>query len=333
MRRSRRAFLAAAFLLGIFVSASMASAQTSDAKPLKKVALLLDWYPQAEQGGYFYALINGLYKKAGLDVDLIPFAPNVAGEGQVAVGKVQFMWNTSNQIMTARARGLPIVAVMSAMQHDPKGILIHDESPVHTFEDLDGHAVAVAPGSAWFTYIIKKYHLTHVQERPLVMNNALFLHDTNYFQECFVTAEPYAIEKSGQKVRTLLIQDSGFDPYRVVATSESYLANNKETVKAFVDASIAGWKGYLNDPAATDAEIIRRNPEMSQGQLDYSVKKMKEDHFIDGDAAKGEAIGQINMTRVAQQYEILRSLGVIPSFDYAKAFDNEFCAPGAKASP
>jgi NitT/TauT family transport system substrate-binding protein len=325
---SRYGWVFAACLLGMAASSATLPAQQTGEAPLKKVSLLLDWYPQAEQGGFFYALINGLYKKAGLEVDFVPIAPNVQGEGQVALGRVEFMWNTTNQLMAARAHGLPVVAVMAAMEHDPKGLMIHAESPVHSFADLDGHSMAVTPGAAWFTYIVNKYHLTHIRETRLIMNNAFFLHDPNYIQECFVTSEPYFVEKQGQKVRSLLIKDTGFDPYRAVATSDAFLAGNKDVVKAFVTASIAGWKGYLNDPTATDAEIKRRNPEMTQGQMDYSLQKMKQDHFIDGDASKGEAVGQLDPQRFSQQYEILRSLNILPAnFDYLKSFDNEFCSP------
>ena len=260
--------------------------------------------------------------------------PNVAAEGLVALNKVQFMWNTTNQLMNARARGLPVVAVMAAMEHDPKGLLLHAESPVHSFSDLEGQTVAVAPGSAWFKYILNKYSLAHVRETRLVMNGALFLHDPNYVQECFVTSEPYYFEKAGAKVRTLLVADSGFDPYRAVATSDSFLANNKSVVKAFVAATIAGWEGYLADPAATDAEIKRLNPQMTQGQIDYSRKQLIEGHFIVGDASKGEAIGEIDPTRIAQQCQILKDLGVLPKdFDATKSYDNEFCAPAPRTSP
>ena len=324
---------AACLLVLVAGSTPLPAQQAADA-PLKKVSLLLDWYPQAEQGGYYYALVNGLYKKAGLDVDIIPISPNVVGSAQLAVGRVQFGLSTSGDVLTARARGLPLVAVMAAMQHDPKGVIVHDESSIHSFADLDGHALAVAPGSAWFKYIVQKYHLSHIQENRLTLNNAYFLHDPNYSQECYVTAEPYFIEKSGEKVRTLLVKDTGFDDYRVVATSDSFLANNKDVVKAFVTATIAGWQGYFKDPAATDAEIKKRNPEMTQGQMDYTFKVLMDDHFIDGDASRGEAIGQINMARVKDQYQILRSLNVLPDdFDYTKAFDTDFCAPETATRP
>ena len=319
----------------LFAASSWLSAQPAASPPLKKVSFLLDWYPQAEQGGLYYALVNGLYKQAGLDVTIIPISADATpGVGRLVFGQIQFMLASSTDVMISRARGVPIISVMAAMQHDPKGILVHAESPVKSFADLDGHELAVGPGSAWYQYVVKKYHLTHIRESRLSLNNAYFAHSPDYMQESYVTAEPYFLEKAGIKVRTLLVQDTGFDNYRTIATSDSFLANNKDVVKAFVEATIAGWKGFLNDPAATEVEIKKRNPEMSQGQMDYTVDVLRRDHFIDGDASKGEAIGQINPNRIAAQCQILQSLDLLPKdFDYSKSFDNEFCSPQSTSHP
>lgn len=37
----------------------------------EKIVLLTSWYAQAEQGGYYQAQATGLYKKYGLDVEII----------------------------------------------------------------------------------------------------------------------------------------------------------------------------------------------------------------------------------------------------------------------
>jgi hypothetical protein len=73
---------------------------------------------------------------------------------------------------------------------------------------------------------------------------------------------------------------------------------------------------------------------MTQGQMDYTRNVLIKYHFIDGDASKGEAIGQLNPERIAKQCEILKSLDLLPKdFDYTKTFDNEFCAPATTVHP
>ena len=289
---------------------------------LKKVSILLDWYPEAENAGYFYALTHGLYRQAGLDVEIVPVGPNASVEPQVALGKYDFGLGSSDEVLIARARGIPLMAVMGSLQHDPVGVMVHDSSPVHTLADLDGKTVAAQPGVPWLLYVVKKYNLKTIKITPLSFNYAPFLRDPDYIQQVFVTSEPPIMEQKGVKVRTIWIKDSGCDAYMALETSDRYAAANPDTVKAFISASIAGWRGYMTDPASTHAEILHRNPAMDATQLDLSRKAMLQYHLIEG---AGDEIGRLDPQRLGNQYKILRDLNIIPTdFDYSKAFSTQF---------
>lgn len=315
-------------LLTTLAALGAARPVAADAAPLKHVSIMLDWYPEAENGGYFYALANGYYRAAGLDVEVIPAAPNAAVEPQVALGKVDFGLGSSDQTLIARARGIPLVQVMGSLQHDPVGVMMHDESPVRTFADLEGHTVATQPGVPWFLFVVKKYHLDHVRVSPLSFDYAPFLHDPGYIQQCFITSEPPIMKHMGVKVRWLWAKDAGCDGYMALDTSDRFLAANPEAVRAFVAASIRGWRGYLTQPASADAEILRRNPAMNQLQLDLSRQVMIEYHLVDGNAA-GTETGNVDAKRIENQYHILRDLGIIShDFDYHAAFSRDYLPVG-----
>jgi NitT/TauT family transport system substrate-binding protein len=332
----RRRFLVPGFFVGFLIvtflqGSALVPVRGDDAKPLKKVRFLLDWYPQAESGGFFYALVHNYYRDAGLDVEIVPASSGTPASSLLIAGRADFAMGPGDQIMIARAQGLPLVSVVTTMQHDPKAVMVHDESPVKDFPDLNGHAVAVAPGTSWFLYITKKYHLTNIREMRLTIGVANFLEDPNYIQESFVTSEPFFCAQHGVKVRSLLVKDTGCDPYRVVFTTDNLIASDPAAVQGFVSASIKGWQQYLVDPASTDEEIKRRNPLMTQAQLDFSRKALIQYHFIDGDPTKGDAVGKIDAARCASQYKILRDLNVIPNdFDYTKSFTTRFCTPTGK---
>ena len=289
---------------------------------LKKVTLLLDWYPEAENAGYFFALTHGLYARAGLDVQISAVGPNASVEPQVALRKYDFGLGSSDQVLIARSRGIPLVMVMGSLQHDPVGVMVHADSPVHTFADLDGRMIAVQPGVPWLLFVVKKYHLRNLKTTPLNFDYASFLHDPNYIQQSFMTSEPPIMEHSGVKVRTLWVKDTGCDAYMALQSSDRYVAANPDVVRAFVAASIAGWRGYLTDPAMADAEILRRNPAMSAVQLNLSRKAMLDYHLVD---EPGKAVGQIDPDRMKNQYGILRDLNIITTdYDYKKSYTTEF---------
>jgi NitT/TauT family transport system substrate-binding protein len=311
-------------LIGHFISSLLLAAVFSTAfgdPVLKKVTLLLDWYPEAENAGYFYALTHGLYARAGLDVRISPVGPNATVEPQVALGKYDFGLGSSDQVLIARSRGIPLVMVMGSLQHDPVGVMVHADSPVHTFADLEGRTVAAQPGVPWLLYVVKKYHLRNLKTTPLSFDYASFLRDPNYIQQSFVTSEPPIMEHSGVKVRTLWVKDTGCDAYMALESSDQFVAANPDTVRAFVAASIAGWRGYLTDPTTADVEILHRNPAMTSVQLNLSRKAMLDYHLIDG---PGDAVGHIDPNRMQNQYAILRDLNIVTDYDYNKSFTTEF---------
>jgi len=292
------------------------------AAPLQTVRLLLDWYPEAENAGYFFALIHGLYTKAGLDVQISPVGPNASVEPQVALGKYDFGLGSSDQVLIARSRGIPLVMVMGSLQHDPVGVMVHDSSPVRSFADLEGHTIAVQPGVPWLLFVTKKYHLRTLKTIPLSFDYAPFLRDPGYIQQCFITSEPPIMEHLGVKVRTLWVKDTGCDAYMALESSDQFVAAHPATVQAFVAASIAGWRGYLADPASTDREILRRNPAMTATQLTLTRTAMINNHLVD-DAA--DAAGKLDPERLHHQFLILRDLNIIGSdYDYHRAFTTRF---------
>lgn len=313
-------------LVALFLVIGLAPAlRAGGDPPLKKIRFQLDWYPDAERGGFICAMVKGYYRAAGLDVQILPASSRTSPLGSLLTGQIDFSMNQGDQVMIARGQGLPLVCVMATMQHDPQAVMVHDESPVRDFAGLDGHTIAVATGASWFQYVTKKYHLSHVRELPLNFGLGNFLVDPNYIQQVFVTSEPFVCQQQNVKVRTLLIKDTGCDPYRVVVASDQLVARDPAAVQAFVSASVRGWKTYLTDPTATDAEIRRENPEMTQALLDFARKTLINGHFVLGEPSKGEAMGRLDPARFAAQYKILRDLGIIPQdFDYAKSFTGQF---------
>ena len=184
-----------------------------------KITLQADWYPQPEHGGFYTALAKGYYKDEGLDVSIQPGGPYVSVEQQVSTGAAQFGMGSSDKMLESIADGQPLVAVVATMQHDPQGIMVRKDSPIHSFADLNGHTVAIKTGSTWWEYIAKRYQLNNVHEVPAMMNVANFVADPNYVQQAFATSEPFFAKQAGIETRVLLTSDAGYSPYRVMFTT------------------------------------------------------------------------------------------------------------------
>ena len=282
------------------------------AKALPKIRFKTDWYPQAEHGGFYQAEARGYYKDAGIDVDIIPGGPGVLVPQIMLAGDIDIAVGRSDDIAVYVSKGIPFVIVGVYMERDPQAILVHEESSVHSFADLNGKSIMGVPGSNWIDYIKLHYHI----DFRLIPSNfgiAQFMADKDFIQQCFVTNEPYYVLKNGGHPRTLLMSDSGFRPYRILFTTQGYLKGHEEQVRAFMAASLKGWSDFMNgDPGPGKALIAKSNPNMSNEFMDYSIKAMHDAHIVEGKPEDGERIGLMTRKRIEEQVGDLVELKLIP---------------------
>jgi NitT/TauT family transport system substrate-binding protein len=301
----------AALLAACSRSEPAAAAAGGGEAALPKVRFKDDWFPQAEHGGFYQALAKGYYRQAGIDVEIIPGGPGVPVDQILLGGQVDLAMGRSDDIIVWDSMGLPFVIVGVYMERDPQAILVHDESPVRGFADLNNRTIMGVQGSTWIDFIKARYHI----DFRLIPSNfgiAQFMADKDFIQQCFVTDEPYYVMKNGGHPRALLISDSGFRPYRVIYTTQRYAREHPAEVRAFVAASLRGWVDYMNgDTAPAMALILKGNGNMTQEFLDYSTKAMREDHIVLGKPEEGERLGLMTRRRLQEQVDDLVRLRLI----------------------
>lgn len=275
------------------------------------VRLQMDWFPQTEYGGYYQAQARGFYREAGIDVELVPGGPGAPVKESVALGRAEMGMTDGNDVLVAISRGLPLVIVGAEMQHNPQGLMFHKEYPLSGFADLEGKTIMAGAGSAWVEYLRRSRNL-NFDLLPLTEDLSSFLADDHFIQQCFVTQEPFFAEQHGAHVGTLLIADSGYDPYRVIYTSRDFLEKHRDVVRAFVAASVRGYEDFINgDPAPAMKALAATNPLMKPDVMDYSLAAMKRLHLVEGDATAGERPGVVTRARIEGQIRILGELGLL----------------------
>jgi NitT/TauT family transport system substrate-binding protein len=327
----RKAFFAPIFLTSLLPITLLAAGcyrSSIETAGLTKVTLQADWYPQPEHGGFYTAIVKGYYRDEGLGVTIHPGGPYVTVEQQVSSGAAQFGLGSSDRTLESIADGQPLVAVAATMQHDPQGIMVRKNSPVHSFADLNGHTIAIKPGSTWWEFVEKHYNLTNVHEIPATMSVATFVASPDYIQQAFATSEPFFAQQAGIETRVLLTSDAGYNPYRVMFTTRDFLAQHPDVVGKFVRASLRGWKEYLNDPAAAHAAIVQLNPALSPQWMQFTWQALRDGHFVAGEDPSGAQLGQMDARRWALMYQQLIDLKVISKpFDPTTAYTLQFVHP------
>ena len=302
-----------------------------------QIRFATDWRAQAEQGGFYQAVATGEYVKRGLDVRIVQGGPGVNVPQLLAASAVEAGMGSNSFIALNMANeGVPVRAVAAMMQKDPQVLIAHPDQGIEKIEDLKGHPILLSDASvsAFWVWLKSKYGFTDGQVRKYTFNSAPFLADTSVAQQGYVTSEPYTIEKEAKLTpKVFLLADNGYPSYAtMILVPQTLIDKNPSAVKAFVEASAAGWKSYLyGDAKPGDALILKDNPEMTQDVLDQARDKMRTYGIVDGGDAKTRGIGVMTDARWAAFAKMAVEQGVYPkTLDVSKAYTLQFVAPSAR---
>jgi NitT/TauT family transport system substrate-binding protein len=95
-------------LLLTILAAGCLAIGAAHAQQLDKVSFATNWVAQAEHGGFYQAVVDGTYKKHGLDVTIMPGGPNVNHRLQLIAGRVEFYMSANTlQAFDAVAQNIP----------------------------------------------------------------------------------------------------------------------------------------------------------------------------------------------------------------------------------
>ncbi len=297
------------------------------------VTLALNWFPEAEHGGYYAALVHGEFEKEGLDVTIIPGAPKAPVIPQVASGSVQFGVDNADKLLLGRTQEADVVAIFAPIQTSPRCILVHEESGISTFEDLASakeFTLAMNPGQPFAQFLNHKYPMEGVQKVPYPGNLSQFLLDKRFGQQAYSFSEPFVAKQGGAKTRNLMLADLGFNSYTsLLVVSRELKTKQPELVARMVRASQRGWERYLKDPVETNAYIHKENPEMSAEILAFGVEDLRPLCAMSG----GEPFGRMTESRWAELIAQMTAAGSLtgPPLDAKAAFTND-ALPARSAS-
>jgi NitT/TauT family transport system substrate-binding protein len=324
---NRIAVIVALAVAGMLCAPVTAQAQ----RPLDKVSFGTNWVAEGEHGGHYQALVDGTYRRYGLDVTIVPGGPNVNNRLLLPVGKLDFFMSANTlQSFDAVEQNIPTLAVAAMFQKEPQVLMAHPGEGIDKFEDLKKLTLFISREglASYFQWLKADFGFSEARVKPYTSNAQPFLADKRSAMQGYVTSEPYAIEKqAGFKPKVFLIADQGFNSYStLIETRRELVEKRADLVQRFVDASIIGWANYLyGDNKAANALIKKQNPEMTDELLAYSLAKMKEYGIVDSGDTATLGIGAMTDTRMRSFFDKMVRAGVVkPSLALDKAYTLQF---------
>ena len=292
-----------------------------------KVTFLTSWYAQAEHGGFYQAKATGLYDKENLDVTIKMGGPQVNGMQLLLGGEADVIMGYDFQVLNGVSKGLPVTTIATSFQKDLQGMMTHAD--VKDLSGLKDKTILIATSgrTTWWPWVKAKFGYTEAQTQPYTFNLQPFFADNNVAQQSYPSSEPFQAMEKNLPVNFFLFADYGYPPYgTTMVTTTKFVAEHPDVARRFVKASLEGWKSYIKgDPSPGNALIKADNPNMSDAQIAFGIKRMNELQIVDGGDAKTMGIGIMTEPHWKATYDLMVQSDLLPKdTDWTKAFTTQF---------
>ena len=228
-------------------------ALVAPALAVDKVSDGTNWLAEGEHGGFYQAVADGTYAKAGLDVTIVQGGPQAANEALLISGKIDFYMGGQFSLYDDIKQGIPVINVAALFQKDPQILMTHKGVGMDSFADI-AKASTIFMGKdvfvtdfVWMKANFPGFH--DEQYKPYTFNPAPFIADKMSAQQGYLTSEPLAVKNaSGEEPNVFLFADNGYAPYSTtIETTTKLVKDNPFYAKASVPGKM--YKGTDNAQA------------------------------------------------------------------------------------
>jgi NitT/TauT family transport system substrate-binding protein len=315
----------------IGTAVALASAQNSTAAD--KVSLRLSYTPFAAHIPVYVAKAKGYYEAAGLDVDILSGRGSVFAATTVGAGKEEFGISDAASVVTARAKGVPVIAIGNLQQDNGVALIATEKSGISKVEDLKGRNIGILPGSTTtiFLQALLKQHGMSMDDfkavtwrpgtdLPLLLDGKIDSEVTVYNNEVVA----WGIEHPELKLKVWTMASLGFDtPGYALITSEEYAAKSSKIVSAFAKASFKGTDYALRNPNEAVDILVKGAPELKK-----EIEIAKWDATIgptQSPATERDGLGAMDKAKWENLNELLKTYAVIDNkVDLTKLLKDEY---------
>jgi NitT/TauT family transport system substrate-binding protein len=291
------------------------------------VRLPMGYIPNVQYAPFYVALEKGYFAKEGIDLEL-DYSYETDGVTLVGAGELPFSLASGEQVILARAQGLPVTSVFTWWQDYPVGVASPVEAGLLEPADLAGkrvgipvlagasfvgyqalmRAAGVAPASA--ELVVIGFH--QVESLLAGQVDAVVIYANN---------EPIQLDSLGMPVEVIRVADYVSLASNGLITNETTARENPDLVSGMTRALQRGIQEVLDDPT----EAFRTSMKYVEGleQADQVVQRK----ILDASMTYWEAerIGYADPDAWENMNAVLLETGLIAkAVDVDQAYSNEF---------
>jgi NitT/TauT family transport system substrate-binding protein len=275
------------------------------------VSLITDFGYNGRHAYFFYALDQGYYRDAGLDVKIVRGQGSVDAIRQVGAGNAMFGFADAGSLVLARANDqIPVKLVAIVYAKPPQAIFCREDAGLKAPKDLEGRAIANPAGGSipdLFPAFAKATGIDRQKVRWVIASSEslpglLAANRVPCVGQFTVGEAMLRAQLAPARLVRFAYSDPGLSYYGngIVAT-DATLAGKSDLVRRFVEATVRGMKDAFADPAAAGAVMHKMVP-----QVDAAVAQDETSAVADLAQIPGRPLGEIDPARIEGTLDVVK---------------------------
>lgn len=314
-------------MLGVvFVISGCGKPQVQN-EALTHIRLPLGYIPNVQFAPLYVAVEKGYFRDAGIEVEF-DYKFETDGVALVGAGELPFAVVSGEQVLLARAQGLPVTYVAAWYQQYPVSVVAKSELGVIVPQDLKGKKIGL-PGLFGANYIGLRALLNagELDEKDVTLD-AIGFNQVELMaagQQDIVVGysanEPIQLHARGIAVTEMRVADYAQLAANGLLASEKVIAENPDLVRAFIGAFLKGLADTIANPDEAFAMSESHIPNFSELNVEVQ-KKVLTTSIEQWQAAR---LGYSDPQAWENMQNVLLDMGLLTEKQYlSKAFTNEF---------
>ncbi|HQX15683.1 MAG TPA: ABC transporter substrate-binding protein [Anaerolineales bacterium] len=314
-------------MLGLSLMLTACGKPNVENEALTHIRLPMGYIPNIQYAPFYVAVEKGYFADAGIEIEF-DYSFETKGVELVAAGELPFAVVSGEQVLLARAQGLPVTYVAAWYQQYPVSVVAKSELGVIVPQDLKGKKIGL-PGLFGASYIGLRALLAagKLTEADVTLD-AIGFNQVELMaagQQDIVVGyaanEPIQLRAQGIAVTELRVADYAQLAANGLLASEKVIAENPELVRAFVGAFLKGLKDTIANP--DDAFELSASHIPNFADLNADVQWQVLD--VSTGQWQAQRLGYSDPQAWENMQNVLLDMGLLAEkMDLSKAFTNEF---------
>ncbi|MDA3923997.1 MAG: ABC transporter substrate-binding protein [Kiritimatiellae bacterium] len=287
----------------------------------------LKWLIYSSFAPHFVAVEKGYHEENGLKVTINPGGPGLDPIRLIASGSDLVGLASYDQILAAREKGIPVIAIAEDTTKSGVGFMSLKESNIKKPEDFIGRKVGVMPGTdkgTMYEALMSKVGIdrSKIEEIPIGFNLILLFEKKIEVFPAFISNQPIVAKNKGFEVNIVDPYEYGVRPGgNVYFTSEEKLKSNRDVLKRFLKGEMKAIAVSQKMPDGDVVDMVMKyNPKLNK-QTEIEIWQATKPMLLQSDTS---LIGKMSPATWKHTAEIALNYGLLKKkADIESCFTNE----------